>query len=476
MWPHLQEERNNSLLERDEQYYADTQPGTEGVLADAGPEATSSVVTRQRHPRAQGAKAWRVSIRGWWARVIERSEPYRQAMAPITSWFGRVFGAVSRLGWTVLGLAAVAWFLAFRFGWSEFATVAAVLLVLFAIACLFTIGRQQLSVRLDIDPLRVRVGEASAARVQVENTAKTPLFPLGLEFPVGVSLARFVLPMLSPGVRHDELVVIPTSRRGVIEIGPVLTQRGDPFGLVRREVVWADRQEVFVHPRTVALEPVGSGLLRDLEGHPTNDVSMSDLAFHTLREYAPGDDRRYIHWRSSAKLSGAAGAGEFLVRQFLDTRRSHIAVVVDVAESSYRTPEEFELAVSVGASVAMRAMADEMDLTVVCGDHAVDKPPPYLALDTFARAEHGEWDLPGAVGKMHRLAPDASVAVLVSGSLLGFNSFRQARAYLPPEVNTFAISAEVGGEMMLRQTSGITVLGVGELADLPKVLRGGQVQ
>ena len=50
---------------------------------------------------------------------------------------------------------------------------------------------------------------------------------------------------------------------------------------------------------------------------------MSDLAFHALREYQPGDDRRYVHWRSSAKH------GRLLVRQFLDTRRSHLAVVVD---------------------------------------------------------------------------------------------------------------------------------------------------
>ncbi|MDO4717885.1 MAG: DUF58 domain-containing protein, partial [Propionibacteriaceae bacterium] len=395
---------------------------------------------------------------------------------PVTVPVGRVLGAVSRLGWTVLGLAGLSWFVAARFGWAEAATFAAMLLASFSVACLFVIGRQQLLVGLDIDPLRVRVGESVAARVQVTNTARSPMLPLSLEFPVGVSVARFTLPGLGVGASHDEVIVIPTSRRGVIKIGPVVTQRGDPFGLVRREVVWAEPQEVFVHPRTVTLEPVGSGLLRDLEGYTTNDISMSDLAFHTLREYVPGDDRRYIHWRSSAKLSGASASSQFLVRQFLDTRRSHIAVVVDVAESSYHSPEEFELAVSVGASIAMRAISDEMDLTVVCGGHAVDKPPPFLALDTFSRAEYQERDLPGAVGQLNRLAPEASIVVLVSGGLGDFSSFQRARAYLPPEVNVFAVSANEEGRMNLHQGRGITVMTVGRLADLPKVLRGGQLQ
>ncbi|MDO4783463.1 MAG: DUF58 domain-containing protein [Propionibacteriaceae bacterium] len=422
-------------------------------------------------PRPRGARRRKLALR-----LHDWFWPYRAAARPVIAPVARLFGAVSRLGWTVLVLCAASWFAAFRFGWTEAATLAAMLLVTFAVACLFVIGRQQLAVSLDIDPLRVRVGESVAARCQVTNTARGPMLPLGLEFPVGLSVARFTLPGLGAGASHDEVIVIPTSRRGVITIGPVVTQRGDPFGLVRREVTWAQPQEVFVHPRTVMLEPAGSGLLRDLEGYTTNDISMSDLAFHTLRDYVPGDDRRYIHWRSSAKLSGASGASRFLVRQFLDTRRSHIAVVVDVAESSYHTPEEFELAVSVGASIALRAITDEMDLTVVCGGHAVDRPPPYLALDTFSRAEYQDWDLPGAVGQLNRLSPDASVVILVSGGQADFADFLRARAYLSPEVTVFAVSANEEGGMNLQQSAGITVLTVGRLADLPKVLRGVQVQ
>ena len=122
---------------------------------------------------------------------------------------------------------------------------------------------------------------------------------------------------------------------------------GDPLGLVRRTVAWTERTELFVHPFTVSLESLGAGLLRDLEGTVTPDLSMSDLAFHALREYQPGDDRRYIHWRSSAKHD------RLLVRQFLDTRRSHLAVVVDTSPEVYAgDADDVELAISCAASLA----------------------------------------------------------------------------------------------------------------------------
>ena len=90
---------------------------------------------------------------------------------------------------------------------------------------------------------------------------------------------------------------------------------------------------------------------------------MSDLAFHALREYVPGDDLRHVHWRSSAK------AGELLVRQYHETRRGHVTVLLDDRRSSYPRLGDFELAVSVAASIALRAVRDDFDTYLRCGSH-----------------------------------------------------------------------------------------------------------
>lgn len=409
----------------------------------------------------------------WWNAV---TAPVVDLVRPSLRKAAEALAVVSGLGWSVLVLALFAWAVAVRLGWLEFGYLAAVLLVVFALSLLFTVGRLRLDVGLDVEPRRVSVGESAAAQLRVVNEASAPLLPLGLELPVGQAVARYTLPLLAPKANHTEIALIPTQRRGVVLVGPVTTQRGDPFGVARREVNWTEQLEMFVHPRTVALEPLGSGLLRDLEGHTTNDVSMSDLAFHTLREYVPGDDRRYIHWRSSAKLSSASGTGTFLVKQFLDTRRSHVAVVVDVNPASYVSDTDFELAISAGASVAVRALMDEMDLTVVCGEHAAVQPPVFGALDIFSRAEPGERSLAESAGRVHRLAPDVSVVVLFTGSQATVTEFQQARSYISREVNTLVVQVRDGNAMSLRELGGMKVLGIGALSDLPKVLSGGAVQ
>ena len=157
---------------------------------------------------------------------------------------------------------------------------------------------------------------------------------------------------------------------------------------------------------------------------------MSDLAFHALREYQPGDDRRYIHWRSSAK------AGRLLVRQFLDTRRSHVTVIVDPDPEQYRsghgktgsptatssatswrrTPRRRSRRTSRRPSRSAarswcRVMLDEQDWTVVCGRQKVSRSGP---------ADRSRRDGPGRAGPRRpahdlrstrtELAPDTSTS------------------------------------------------------------------
>ena len=140
-------------------------------------------------------------------------------------------------------------------------------------------------------------------------------------------MAELVLPGLARGAGVQRQVPIPTGRRGVVPVGPVRTVRADPVGLVRRELIWADVAELFVHPRTIGIPSLSTGLIRDLEGKPTRDLSNNDVSFHALREYLPGDERRYIHWKSTART------GKYMVRQFEETRRSHLVVALSLALS-----------------------------------------------------------------------------------------------------------------------------------------------
>ena len=358
----------------------------------AYPDAPATRRARREAARRQAGWRGRVDeVRGRLRQagrtLAERTRPVWRPVATGLRW-------VSPLGWAILALGVLCWYVGVRFGWVELLVVAAACGILVVACVALTIGRVHVDIQSEVDPRRVTVGDPATGRVAVRNLARTPLLPLLVELPVGVTAARFVMPPLRAGGEHEELFVVPTHRRGVIAVGPARTVRGDPLGVLRRTVEFTQVQELFVHPRTAHLESLGAGLLRDLEGTVTEDHSMSDLAFHALREYQPGDDRRYIHWRSSAK------AGRLLVRQFLDTRRSHVTVLVDTDPRSYTGGEDIldewtgehteplvaahsapevpdlEAAISIGASIVLRVMRDEQDTTIVCGSHDISREHP----------------------------------------------------------------------------------------------------
>ncbi|NHA00101.1 DUF58 domain-containing protein [Nocardioides sp. W3-2-3] len=116
----------------------------------------------------------------------------------------------------------------------------------------------------------------------------------------------------------------------MLDVGPVVAVRADPLGLLRREAHLSRMDRLYVHPRTLRVEGSAAGLVRDLEGRTVPKVSDNDVSFHALRGYVAGDDRRHIHWKSSAKT------GTLMVRQFEETRRSHLLTLVRLASGGLR--------------------------------------------------------------------------------------------------------------------------------------------
>ena len=236
----------------------------------------------------------------------------------------------------VAGLAA-----GLRLGWQELFLVAACCLITLLIAVGFVVGRPCLDISIELDPARVSVGRPRPAGLSRTTGRGHGCAPLSVEVPVGAGPGHLPAAVAGRGANHDELFVVPTDRRAVIPIGPPSAVRTDPLGLLRREAVSRPPSSCSCTRRSSAWTRSAPGLQRDLEGQATRDLSTSDLAFHTLRDYVTGDDWRHVHWRSTAK------AGRLLVRQFQDTRRCQLAVVVDGAAGELPHEDEFELAMSV---------------------------------------------------------------------------------------------------------------------------------
>ena len=377
-----------------------------------------------------------------------------------------VLAVVTTLGWQVVAAILVAWVAGALLGWRELLLGAGTSLVVMVICTGFVVGPASLHIEVELDPPRVVVGEPVAGRVSFTNRTRQRMAPLDLELPVGQGTATFHVPSLSAGSGGEELFVISTEHRGVITVGPPTAVKGDPLGLLLRKVPGGPRTELLVYPKTVALPPFGSGLLRDLEGLTTKEVSPSDLAFHSLRDYAPGDDRRYIHWRSSAKV------GHLQVRQFLDTRRSALTVLVDARPQVYADPAEFELALQVAGSLVLRAARDELPALLIAGDRAASSAAPHMLLDTLARAvlDQAGPDLAALAGRATAQASDTTMAALVGGSLSTHIDAQRAAARFTPDVRILDIRVNPNNLSGISSSGRTRLLQIGALRDLPAIV------
>ncbi len=388
---------------------------------------------------------------------------------------GRVAAVVTPLGWVMLGVIPLSFMAGYLLGWVELVLVAWAGLILAMIAVLYLVGRSPFHVTLGLAHPRVVVGEAARGVVTVDNPTSRRILGVKVEIPVGAGLAELAMPSLRKGAEHSQEFAIPTLRRGVIAVGPVRTVRADPIGLVRRELLWTGALELVVHPQTIPVPSTSTGLIRDLEGAPTRDLTSSDVAFHALREYQTGDERRYIHWKSTAKT------GTYMVRQFEETRRSHLVVALSLAASDYADEEQFELAVSAAGSLGVRAIRDGRTVSVVVSsitpefakrkNYAVRSLATHLParlLDDLALVEPDASAL--GIRDVARVAADEvvgiSVVFLICGSTPTPAELRAASRSFPLDVAVVAIVCDPDAVPGFRRVAGLSVLTIGYLEDL----------
>jgi uncharacterized protein (DUF58 family) len=138
--------------------------------------------------------------------------------------------------------------------------------------------------------------------------------------------------------------------RGYYQIGPVILESGDVFGLHRRFAVKTEPHFLLVCPRVVQLEgyelasrrPIGEVVL-------THRLYEDPTRIAGVRAYQAGDPLNRVHWGATART------GQLQSKTYEPTTLAGATILLDFHENGYppeREPYRSELAVMTAASLA----------------------------------------------------------------------------------------------------------------------------
>jgi uncharacterized protein (DUF58 family) len=162
--------------------------------------------------------------------------------------------------------------------------------------------------------LTAEIGDRVKVRVAVHNSGRLPVPWVLLEdmapqdaldrrFPkLKVKGKRLRIAMLAPGGTTKVDYSLECLMRGYFQIGPLVMENGDLFGLHRRFRVDAEPAFLLVYPRIIPLEGYDLTSRR-----PIGDVLLTHRLFEDptrvsgVRPYELGDPLNRIHWRATAR-------------------------------------------------------------------------------------------------------------------------------------------------------------------------------
>ena len=263
---------------------------------------------------------------------------------------------LTRQGIAVVGAGLVAVAVGRVFGIIELFVIAAALLASVAVALAYVWARRpRIEATRWIHPSLLVAGDTGHVDIQLRHGGLIGSAPFVLEEPVVRTMAedhvaRLPVAALRPGTVSSSGYRVPTTTRGVIELGPLRLILGDALGIARSTRVLVGTAEIVVAPRTLPIDmpELGRGTLGRALLESSRRLGPGD--FHGLREYATGDEPRSIHWRASARRD------ELMVKEYAVEGLHQCTVVFDPGDGVHASNADFEHGVTAAASLVSSAM------------------------------------------------------------------------------------------------------------------------
>lgn len=376
-------------------------------------------------------------------------------------------GAVTPTGWAVIALVVVSLVLAVAFQWVEALACALAGVVALVLAAMRVAWRPPHVVSIRVPNERIVAGQTAVGEISVRNERARSVRSGIIELPIGTGTGEFVVPPLGAHETWDEMFLISSRHRGLINVGPARAVRSDALGLLRRVRMWDEPVLLHVHPRTVRVPFDATGFQLDVEGVSTGKLSSSDVSFHALRDYEPGDDRRAVHWQSTARL------GKLIVRQYEETHRSHHVIVLDTSRDAW-DHDTFETAVSVAGSLGLANLRESRPVSLTTTEGWLPSGIAMRMLDALSEVKARSFgDLSRRVREAVAQRPGVSALTLIVGpNVTDIEAAHLARlAPIDVPVSIIRIGAE--GVRARRDLGRGVLLDCSTLDDLPRIIVAG---
>jgi uncharacterized protein (DUF58 family) len=209
-------------------------------------------------------------------------------------------------------------------------------------------------------------------------------------------------------------------RRGLFHLGPTTIHTGDPLGIYSVILQHPARADLLVTPPIVPLPPVQVALGgRSGEGRPRPDAPERTVSAAAVRQYAPGDTLRWIHWRTSARRD------HLFVRLFEGDPTGDWWIVLDVNDqASFGKGQDSteEHSIILAASLADRGLRLGRPVGLIINGEGMEWLPPqsgegqrWNILRSLAHAAPGQRSLGELLAGLRRsISKGASLVVITA--------------------------------------------------------------